>query len=69
MLISTWVIVVALAAGSGFNQLAGSDATDPDDARPKGKIASHCWINGVWYNPCPESDPGEQPPPEILPPT
>ena len=67
MIISKWLLIFALAAGAGASQLAGSDSTEPDEL--KRKIESNCWINGVWYNPCPESDPGEQPTPEILPPT
>lgn len=67
MIISNWLLILALAAGSGANALSGSDSTEPDEL--KRRIRSDCYINGVWYNPCPESAPGEQPPPEILPPT
>lgn len=63
MTISMWLMIAALAVGTGSSLSAESDPTPtPDATRPGGKIASNCWINGVWYNPCPP-DPSPPPPP------
>jgi hypothetical protein len=63
-------MILALAAGSG-TQLSGSTPTmEPTSLRPT-KIQNHCWINGVWYNPCPSSENEPPPPPpgpEVQPP-
>jgi hypothetical protein len=67
MTISTWLLIFAFAVGSGPSQPIESSASCP--IGDKCKIASNCWINGTWYNPCPEPDPGEQPDPPMLPPT
>jgi len=66
MTISTLLMMLALAVGSGANQAVAGDPEPADAGRPPGKIASHCWINGTYYNPCPQET-GEDPPP-ILPP-
>lgn len=65
MTISSLLMILALAIGSGANQAIAGDPGE-DDARPKGKIESNCWINGVYYLPCPPE--GGQDPPPILPP-
>jgi hypothetical protein len=67
MTISTLLMILALAVG-GANQAIAGDP-EPDDARPKGKIENNCWINGVYYTPCPAGDPGPDPPPIFEPPT
>lgn len=61
MTISTWLLILTFAVGS--SQLSGSTSpTEPTSLRPPLKIQGHCWINGVWYNPCPSSE-NEPPPP------
>lgn len=69
MTISTWLMILALAAGTGTNQAIGGTSTvEPNGVLPR-RIASHCWVNGVWYNPCPSEAPTGPPPdpgPEIL---
>lgn len=64
MTISALLMILALAVGSGPSQSFDSDyptEPDPADARPT-KVATHCWINGVWYNPCPNDAPPPPPP-------
>lgn len=70
MTISTLLMILSLAVGAGTSQsFESTSPTDPSNTTRPGKIASNCWINGVWYNPCP-SDPPPPPPydpgPEIL---
>lgn len=61
MTISTWLMILALAAGSGTSQsIEGPSTTDPSSIGGF-RIETHCWINGVWYNPCP-TDPTPPPP-------
>lgn len=71
MTISTLLMIFALAAGSGISQSTLSDSstsststkapTEPDD---------NCFVNGVWYNPCPADSPWDpEPPPDVLPPS
>ena len=70
MTISTLLMILTLAVGAGTSQSIESDySTCPVGSRCK--IASECWINGVWYNPCPEPapEPRPEPGPEILLPT
>ena len=55
MTISTLLMILALTVGAGTNQSSGSDSSTTTDVRT-GKIAGNCWINGVWYNPCPAED-------------
>ena len=69
MTISTWLIILAFAVGPGTSQSIESDSsTTPTSTRTGAKIASNCWINGVWYNPCPTENPPPYPDksPEIL---
>ena len=70
MTISTWLLMLTLAVGSGTS-MSMSDSTTTDSVRPPTIPESHCWINGVWYNPCPSEDqtPTEPPNPEIEPPS
>jgi hypothetical protein len=58
MTIRTWFMIVALAVGGS----ATSPSTETSSLCPPGrvcKIAGNCWINGVWYNPCPEDAPSD----------
>lgn len=70
MTISTLLMILALGLGSGSSQSLQSDTTTDPAATRTGKIVSHCWINGVWYNPCPSENtppgPSPEPSPEIL---
>ena len=66
MTISTWLMILALTVGPGTSQLIGSDSSAHEEPE------SNCWVNGVWYNPCPSGgatpwDP--EPPPDTVPPT
>jgi len=66
MPITTLLMILALAVGSGTTQ-----PVQPDSATcPTGrvcKIASNCWVNGVWTTPCPDdAPPAPAPTPEIL---
>jgi hypothetical protein len=62
MIISTLLMILTLAVGPATSQSVESNSTTYP-----AKIASHCWINGVWYNPCPteDSEPSPEPSPEI----
>ena len=69
MTISNLVMIVALVIGAGTVQSNESMTTTSTESITTTcaegrtcKIATNCWINGVWYNPCP-SDP-QPPPPE-----
>ena len=60
MTISTWLLILTFAVGSG--QFSGSSSTmEPSGVRPPLRPSSNCWINGVWYNPCPSTE--HEPPP------
>ena len=62
MTISTWLLILTLAVGSGTNYSIESNASPCPIGVNKCKIGNNCWINGTWYNPCPEgSDPPPQP--------
>ena len=66
MTISSWLMILALAVGTGTSQSILSDTST--SARGTEEPVGPCWINGVWYNPCPHGngmpwDP-EPPPPE-----
>lgn len=71
MTISAWLMMLALAAGSGAGQLSGSNSMVQSTGAPPKKIENHCWINGVWYNPCPSESEGPPPAPlpEVQPPS
>lgn len=70
MTITALLMILALAAGSGTPTGSGTAQpvqTDSALCQPGRvcRIASNCWINGVWYNPCPDSDPAPPPPPPV----
>jgi hypothetical protein len=60
MTINTWFMFLALAVGAGTSQPVEPPSTHTESLTRTGKIESNCYINGVWYNPCP-SDPTPQP--------
>lgn len=69
MTIRTWLLIFTLAAGVG----GGMSTETTSSSCPEGRICrigSNCWINGVWYTPCPSEygDPMPDPSPEIQPP-
>lgn len=72
MTISTWLLILTFTVGSSQLSGSGSGPTmEPASLRPPFKIQGNCWINGVWYNPCPSSESEPPPPmpgPEIQPP-
>lgn len=51
MTISTLLMILAFAVGPGTSWSIESNSTTY--LTGTAKIANHCWINGVWYNPCP----------------
>ena len=68
MTIRTWLVILALAVGAGTSPSIENNAACPPTRVCR--INNNCWINGVWYNPCPsEAPPSDPKPPEILPPT
>lgn len=70
MTITTLLMILALAIGPGTNQSIETNSTCPIDRVCK--IGNNCWINGVWYNPCPSnapSDPAPEPAPIFQPPS
>ena len=67
MKISMWFMVLALAGGLVASQTSEGDSTTDFTTRPPTRIESNCWINGVWYNPCPEDYPNPAPTPRIQP--
>jgi hypothetical protein len=67
MTIRMWLLILTLAVGSGTSQSLQSDpSNEPPDGRPK-KVEGNCWINGVWYNPCPNENSTPLPTPEPAP--
>jgi len=66
MTISTLLMILALAVAPGTSEPAAS-TTAPCPIGAVCRIGNNCWINGVWYNPCPENaPPPPEPTPEIL---
>ena len=69
MTISIWLMILTLTVGAGTSQSIDSTSTTESLTRT-GKIAGNCWINGTWYNPCPDDapipPPGPEPSPEVL---
>ena len=68
MTISTWLMILAFAAGTWTAQSNESMSTSAEAPRHRG-IAGECYINGQWYNPCtdttfpnPDGDPLNQQP-------
>lgn len=68
MTITTLLMILALGVGSQTT----SQPTETDySSCPAGrvcKIATNCWVNGVWTTPCPDDapPPPPNPTPEIL---
>ncbi len=70
MSIRTWLIVLAVAVGFGAGQSIETNYA-PCPVGRVCRIGNECWINGVWYNPCPRdaaNDPGSDPSPIPQPP-
>jgi hypothetical protein len=65
MTINTLFMFLALAIGAGTSQSV-EPATTPESFIRTGDIESNCYVNGVWYNPCP-SDPLPYPEPHPSP--
>lgn len=65
MTITTLLMILALAAGSGTSQPVSSDSVSCPFGRAC-KIAGECWVNGQWTTPCPDGMPEPRPSPEIL---
>jgi hypothetical protein len=70
MSFTTLFMILAFAAGSGPSQPSDTTSSCPSTMR-NCKIASNCYINGVWYNPCPgdedwDPEPEPDPSPETL---
>jgi hypothetical protein len=70
MTISNLVIILALALGTGTSQSINSTSTSTESITREGKPVGNCWINGTWYNPCPDDapvpHPDDEPSPEVL---
>ena len=67
MTISALLMMLALAVAPGTSEPVESSYTTTCPVGRVCKIGSNCWINGVWYNPCPEdAPPGPDPKPDIL---
>ena len=57
MTMSTWLLMLTLAVGSGTSMSMSDSTTDPANINaPGGEYDNNCWINGTWYNPCPSED-------------
>lgn len=54
------ILAFAIAPGTGPS-IEGSTATADTNSNSY-KIATNCYRNGIWYNPCPP-DPEPSPPP------
>lgn len=66
MTITTLLMILALAVGSGTpSQPVSSDSMSCPFGRAC-KIAGECWVNGQWTTPCPDGIPEPRPSPEIL---
>jgi|GEM_PF-6362860 len=69
MTITRLFMILALTVGAGTSQPVESDSS----LCPPGRVCiirGDCWINGVWYNPCPnDAPPTPDPSPVLLPPT
>ena len=62
MTITNLVVILALVIGAGTTQSIETNSTTSCGTSRTCKIGNNCWINGVWYNPCPAD--AEFPPPE-----
>lgn len=70
MTISTLLMILALAAGPGITQsILIHSSTSSTSTKAPTEPDDNCWVNGVWYNPCPGDSPwAPEPPPDMLPP-
>ena len=59
MTISTWLLILTFAFGSGTGLTLSDSPTDAPSAIENGEPVDSCWVNGVWYNPCPGDSPWE----------
>ena len=58
------LMILAFALGTG-QSIEGSTATA--DTNNNFRIATDCYRNGIWYNPCPpDPDPSPSPPPDPI---
>lgn len=69
MMISALLMILALAVGPGSSQSILSDSSTSSTAKAPTEPEDNCWVNGVWYNPCPGNSPWEPEPPPDLPPS
>ena len=71
MTISTLLMILALAVGSGTSQPVESDSALCPIGVPTCRIGNNCYVNGVLVNPCPDDAPPADPAPlpETQPPT
>ena len=72
MTITKLFVIVGLVIGAGTSLSIESNSTiESTNICPAGrvcKVGTNCWINGVWYTPCPDDVvlPPPDPTPEIL---
>lgn len=71
MKLTIWLMILTFTVGAGTSQSIDSTSTSSERLTREGKVATNCWINGVWYNPCPSDyqpppDPEPTPGPETL---
>jgi len=69
MTISNLVMILALVIGAGTPQQSIESTSMPAESITReGTPVGNCWINGTWYNPCPEDAPlpPPEPSPEVL---
>lgn len=65
MTISVLLMILTFGIGPGTGQSIEDTSTTETTIR-QGKIAGNCYINGIWYNPCP-TDPTPPPSPDPSP--
>lgn len=63
MTMSMLLMILAFAVAPGTSQSIESNSTTSPASSSNWKIAGNCWINGVWYNPCPTETPPPSPDP------
>jgi hypothetical protein len=57
------LMILALAMGSQSGQSLESSTATTETNSADLKIATNCYRNGIWYNPCPpDPDPDTYPP-------
>jgi hypothetical protein len=57
------LLMILTFAGPGSGQSIGNSSQTSYAPPIRKKIIGHCYINGVWYNPCPSDEPGPAPDP------